>query len=209
MNKPTFQRRTKWNDHYEIVWRLRTDLLKKLYEGGERHPLRLLRLYESILRLSSGAPGIEGFQEDDLYADHLHSNVRLENGSTVIDPAERLPTGPKVLGSVSFLDDWVNFSRLFSTLYMPFLVDFLRKNHFDAVVELGSGLGVNAVRLFYQGGPKVPYYVGEFAQSGTECAQFFSEICDELTIIPFRYDHLCPDLSIVQENSRVFCLGLS
>ena len=208
MNRPTFQLRTSWNNHYETAWRFRADIIKNLYEDGERHPLRILRIYESIVRLSSNAPGHVDYEQDNSYAAHLHSNVRLINNSTNIDPPKHLPTGSPTGIRMSFMDDWIKFSPLFSTVFIPFLADFLRKNHFDAVVELGSGLGVNAVRLFYEGGPKVPYYVGEFSESGTDCAQFFSEICNDFTIVPFRYDHLCPDLSIVRENSRVFVFSI-
>lgn len=193
-----------WNTFYQDAWKSRTDLIKQIYQDGETHPLRVLKKYESILRLSDQPPGLEGHVRDSRYDAGMHSNVATSDGNLVLHQTHHIPTGSRIAKEVVFVDEVIRFSPLFDTVSIKFLADFLRMNDFDAVVELGSGLGANLVRLYYEGGPDVPYYAGEFSESGTECAQFFSDICKDFTLVPFRYDHTKPDLSIVKENKRVF-----
>lgn len=197
-----------WNDFYQDAWKFRTDLIKQIYEDGEHHPLRVLKRFESIFRLSQYAPGHEKYEMDSRYSESLQSNVSKNDGKLSFQQTLLLPTGVSIVKEMAFLDNILHFSPMFDNVFIKFLSDFLRKNEFDAVVELGSGLGANLVRLYYEDGPKIPYYAGEFSESGTECAQFFSEICKDFTIIPFRYDHTKPDLSIVKENKRVFVFSI-
>lgn len=197
-----------WNDFYQNAWGVRTDLIKQIYEDGEHHPLRILKHFESIFRLSERAPGHPNFKMDSLYSESHFSNVSISGDALSFEPIAKYPTGTNLSKEMTFLNQIVHFSPLFDNVFIKFLSDFLRKNEFDAVVELGSGLGANPVRLFYEGGPKVPYYAGEYTKSGTDCAQFLSEICTDFTLVPFHYDHTQPDLSIVKENKRVFVFSI-
>lgn len=197
-----------WNNFYQDAWKARTDLIKQIYEDGEHHPLRIIKRFESIFRLSEYPPGHSNFEMDSIYSEGHFSNVSRSGDALSFEPISRFPTGSRLSKEMAFLDQIIHFSSLFDNVFIKFLSDFLRMNQFDAVVEIGSGLGANLVRLYYEDGPKVPYYAGEFTESGTECAQFFSEICTDFTLIPFHYDHTKPDLSIVKEKSRVFVFSI-
>jgi hypothetical protein len=52
--------------------------------------------------------------------------------------------------------------------HTEFIADYCRNKNFDAIIELGSGYSQNLIRIFNHGGPKVPYYAGEFTENGAQ-----------------------------------------
>lgn len=180
-----------WRDAYETAWRARRDLLAGMIADGESDPHRLVhRLYahERFNVLGVDASGAIRFAPID--------HARNPNKFPL------LPTGVPAFRIVANQDRYT--LAPYYAHPMDFLVDFLRQNPVDAVVELGSGYGRNLVELFYRGGPKgIPYYAGELSESGTEMATMLATKMADLRIMPFRFDHEEPDLAAIAEKSRV------
>jgi len=171
-----------WQDSYESLWAMRHQLIKDLMGSGETHPARLHYLLQWFHRFYDPSGPID------------HANNR--------DGFPLLPTGVPAFRTMVVEDQVVVVP--FYDNPNDFLVDLLIKDKPEAVVELGSGYGRNLIELFYRGGPSgIPYYAGEFTESGTAFADTLGSLSADLPIVPFRFDHNDPDLSIVNESSFV------
>ena len=177
--------------YHEHLWGYRLGLAKDAIEKGETHPLRITKQLLSSYRLNP---------------------VTLNDDGSVT-PAEETSNNPYDFpllptGLPAFRPMWVRSQPGIAPYYqsaVDLLVDFLAQNEFEAVVELGSGYGQNLIELYYHGGPKgIPYYAGEYTESGVElAAQLFSLIDDE-AFVSFPFDIEAPDLSAVKERKKIF-----
>ncbi len=185
-----------WQATYDDAWSVRRDFLASTITEGETDPHRLVhRLYahERFNFMIKDDAGAIGFAP----ADHANNQHKFP----------LLPTGVPAFRVVANQDRFA--LAPFYAHPMDFLVDYLRQNPVDAVVELGSGYGRNLVELFYRGGPKgVPYYAGELSENGTEMARMLAQKAVSWRLVPFRFDHNRPDLSPVAEKGRVLFFTL-
>ncbi len=207
---------TKWNGYYQRAWLKRKKIMSSIINSGEHDPLRVINLLSSILRLSKRMRGTPkelesecdfNFDINNYRSDVVEviRNVTKTKGSSEVIVAyqDMLPSGAPVDALRVHRGKSHVSSSYASCDKMDFIADYCRSNKFDAVIELGSGYCQNLVRLFYKGGPKVPYYGGEFTESGTECAKLLSGLCMDFELIPFRFDFRKPDLSIVPSYNNV------
>lgn len=200
-----------WNDFYEKAWGVRKSIMERMIKEGEKHPLRIISKFESISRFSeqerrvSQEGEVFNFIEDKRYQYPVSSNVLTDNNSRNIQILEpnTLPTGLNIDKKLPHRSGWVQCSEYTYNNNIDFLVDFCRKREFDCVVELGSGYSQNLIKLFYNGGPDVPYYAGEYTESGTQCAQMLSNLDPNLSITAFRFDYKNPDLSNIPKKKNV------
>jgi len=209
-----FSNPTKWNDFYEAAWLKRQEIMSSLIKSGETHPLRIIKLFSSIIRFSTQEfiPD-EGssentrfvFNEDSDYVneDILNVTILKENTAMTVTPSTLLPSGMKADKKHAHRSNYSSVSSYTSCNKIEFLTDYCRERKFDAVIELGSGYGQNLIELFYQGGPRVPYYAGEFTKSGTDCAKMLGNLMLETELIPFRFDFRNPDLSMIPRYKKV------
>jgi hypothetical protein len=114
-----------------------------------------------------------------------------------------LPTGLEVDVIINHKNQELLASSYTSCNHTEFIADYCRNKNFDAIIELGSRHSQNLIRIFNHGGPKVPYYVGEFTESGTQCAQMLADLTDEFKSIPFRFYYKPPDLSNIPKYKNV------
>lgn len=178
-----------WENFYEKAWQARLDKMRAYRDAGENHPLRLIHRFQSFQRLN--------------HAVNTGEKVEFVPAQFNLPPDFISPSGYPFLETITFLDNEIQIPAYYFKQIHLFLADYLANNPVDAVVELGSGYSENLINLYYQGGPKVPYYAGEFTQSGTECAQMLADMSDEMNLIPFRFNHREPDLSAVKEKQNI------
>ncbi len=210
----SFKNPTPWNEFYEKAWLNRQQIMSSIIESGETHPLRVISIFSSILRFSSEE--LKSDQESehdnrfvcDTDSKYIKSDIRnvkiVNNGGCInIIPHENLPAGMLADHRFAHRNKYNIGSSYSDCDKIAFVTDYCRHRKFDAIIELGSGYSQNLIKLFYQGGPKVPYFGGEFTQSGTECAQMLSNLSDEINLTPFRFDFRQPDLSNIPRFERV------
>jgi hypothetical protein len=83
------------------------------------------------------------------------------------------------------------------------ILDYVRKNPVEAIVELGSGFGQNLIKLYYQGCPQIPLFAGELTESGTACCQRISSLKPQMNLSAFRYDFNHPTPPILEGYKRI------
>lgn len=155
-------------------------------------------LEEFIARYQDAYAGICAFKRFE--ADKLMQ----KDGRYVVaeTDGEKFPHGKPILKQLPVLDQYLNVP--FYKDVIEFLLDFIDQDNFDAIVELGSGMGTNLIEMFYRGGPRdIPYYAAEFTESGTRMARNLASHCPEMKFRCFRFDYNAPDLSAVEEKRKV------
>ncbi len=213
----TLDKSTNWSDYYRRAWLKRKKIMSSIIDSGERDPLRVISMLSSMQRLSESMRGTPKhldsgsvFDIDDYRHDvveGIRNVTKKENCSEVIVTHQKLlPSGAPVDVHRVHRDRYYLSSSYTCCDKVDFIADYCRSNKFDAVIELGSGYCQNLVKLFYKGGPRVPYYGGEFTDSGTDCAKLLSGLCVDFELIPFKFDFCKPDLSSIPkyENVLVF-----
>jgi len=167
---------------YDLLWDSRHTFIKNIIGAGETHPLRLHYLLSWFSR---------------------HYDIRgpIDHASNA-DGFPLLPTGVPAFRRMGVGDEFQLLPFYENT--NDFLVDLLSNDKPEAVVELGSGYGKNLLELYYRGGPRgIPYYAGEYTESGTAFAQTLAAQTTDFELIPFRFDHNAPDLTRVKESDFV------
>lgn len=206
MKKP-FENKTVWNEYYENAWDARMNIMKEIIASGEKHPLRVINLFESIMRFSEQHRGEDGkfhYNKDSGLLKSENSNIDFSVESMNIKESDPLPSGANESTIRSYKNSFYVSSSYSMTDKIAFLLDYIRNKEFEAIVELGSGYSGNLIKLFYQGGTEIPYYGGEFTDSGTMCADMLGSLTNEFKLIPFKFDYNCPDFSRIKEKNRIF-----
>lgn len=192
---------------YENAWAVRHQLLSDFIDKGESNPLRLINSLTKIER--------HHILEIDTAGNHLYTprtKVQLpcENVVTSEDrlnldlkDCSTFPTGLNFVTHIALYKQYSAIPNYHLKSEATLILDFIKDMEVDAIVELGCGYGRNLIELFYSGGPKVPYYAGEFTKSGQECIKLISSICNEFELIPFEHNHLKPDLSFLKKHKKI------
>lgn len=184
--------------------------MESIINSGETNPLRVINKFSSVSRFSvEHMPGGAGsefiFEKDKHYRNDDIINVidKGEKHSIDIQSTSLLPTGMAVDRIINHKNQEQIASSYTSCNHPEFIADYCRERDFDAIIELGSGYSQNLIKIFYQGGPNIPYYGGEFTESGTQCAQMLADITDDMELIPFRFDYQAPDFSAIPKFNKV------
>lgn len=179
-----------WEIFYKTAWKERANLAEHLISKGIKDPFILLQTINRYERNYE-----------------LKVNPKSKKPTFIKRSFEGLggtfPTGKPYLKYLPVNEDWLKIP------YYPdpvdFILDFLEGKDFEAIVELGSGHGGNLIELFYRGGPtEIPYYAGEYTESGNQLINIFSSLREDLNLIPFQFDYKKPDLSVVKEKKKLF-----
>jgi hypothetical protein len=177
-----------WQKFYESAWEYRAEVIKRLIADGETDPRRIIALQEN--------------SEKSFWL--RYDNDTIEPVPDAQNPYNfpMLPTDVPLYRAVSVDGKFLKIPNYANII--DFLTDYIRDRSFDAIIELGCGLGQNLVKLYYSGGPKsIPYYAGEFAQSGVEAAHVIASLCNDFSLVPFPFDHCAPDLSPIEETGNI------
>jgi len=174
-----------WRTFYELGWGLRLAFLEQLLDGGEYSIPRCLgRLAQHERRYHYG-----------LEADGTAHFVPKIPGNTPV-----LPTGEPACRSVAFNGQHhVLPSYTYSDL-ASVIVDFATvRGPFDAIIELGCGIGTRLFLSYYSGLPQgVPLFGGELTASGRAAASRLAALDPRIDVRFFPFDHLAPDLSLIR-----------
>lgn len=197
-----------WNHFYESAWDLRKNFIQGKINEGEKSPLRIIRLLEQHERFNtamrSPEDGSVTFVENpSLDAQTLCNLIFDENMDCRISDYRALPTGLPAVEKCTFGDRYHMQCVYSETNKMAFIMDFMRNKKIDAIIELGSGFSQNLFKLYYEGGPDIPYYGGEYTTSGTDCADLLASLLPELKLTNFNYDFNSPNYSAIGEFENV------
>jgi hypothetical protein len=178
-----------WADFYEDAWAFRAAFIEKLIQTGESHPLRLISSLEAKQRKF-------GPESDPKTNSVLFQKRRFDQ------PAG--PSGLPLTKVTSFLGSYLDAPFYAETPLQNYIVDYFDEHGpFDAIVELGCGFGQNLFKIFYNGGPRIPYFGGELTQSGVSLAKRLGGFASAGQFSFFQFNHLTPDLSQLPRFKKV------
>lgn len=203
-----------WDFFYESAWKTRLEKIKEFMADGPTNPLRVIGQLNSFERYHSFYVGYNTAGEkagsysrfENIRAGEIR-NLLTQGGSFNFDmeASQFLPNGQPIYENIPFGGGIVPVPRYHFTRGLDrLLADYLQSRKFDAIVELGGGYGQNLFELYYAGGPRVPYYSGEFTKSGFEACSLLNTLTHEFEVKPFYFNHENPDLSPIREKGRVF-----
>lgn len=197
-----------WESFYEKAWAFRRDFFEAKIAEGERNPLRLIHLLDQrerfyTTRFAGLGKELELIKRENIPEGRI-SNLDFDpGGAWVVKDFSLLPTGVSAAAKGVFSSDYFTHSSYMHCDKIAVLADLVMRHDFDAVIELGSGYSQNLFKLHYQGGPKIPYYGGEYTESGTECAKMLGALQEDMSLTNFRYDFNQPDYSAIGEHENV------
>lgn len=194
----------KWEAFYESAWEIRRQFFEQKIGEGETSALRLIRMLEQMERFYKVMISPEGtpffVKRTDRHEHDGARNVEVgEDGRCHIQAYKTLPTGVPVAERAAFSMDYYVHSSYESTNKIAFIVDYLREKNFDAIIELGSGYGQNLIRLHYEGGPQIPYWAGEYTESGQACCELLAGLETNVSLNSFAFDFNSPDFSKIKK----------
>ncbi|WP_069633145.1 hypothetical protein [Campylobacter pinnipediorum] len=173
-----------WQKFYENAWAFRADFMRSLLNKGK------LNTYQIIHKLSN----MERLYELSMTTadESVQWNAREFKDDNKLDFAN-IPIATNTSAYGNLLTVPYHFSYNFSDL----LIDIYDKTGpYDSIVELGCGYGRNLFEIFYRGGPvDVPYFGGEFTNSGVQIATELATATPHMKTKFFHFNHLEPDLS--------------
>lgn len=179
-----------------------------IINSGVSHPLRVIHLFESIVRHSSVNRREDGVFEYEIDEKRIAKQSMQDLNESIseglgIEITNLLPNGISVSKVRAHIDHYYRASTYSVCNKIAFLADYIRDKEYDAIIELGSGYSGNLIKLYYQGGPKIPYFGGDYTESGTETAMMLSTLTDEFELTPFRFDFCQPDFSMFQKFKKI------
>lgn len=177
-----------WREFYENAWQARLAYLSRLIEEGETDPLRCLQLLFALERKHS-----------------LHMDVgtrKVTWDRLPMDRSKLLPSGVETSRVASGLGRFVEVPAYTNSSIPEFLVDFIdERGPFDAVIELGCGIGRRIIELYYYGIPKdTKLFGGEMTQSGVAAARQLAALKPDIQAEFFQFDHVKPCLNPIKER---------
>jgi hypothetical protein len=191
---------------YELAWKVRRDLVERWCAEPGANALRVLKrleLHEARYQLVLDR--VEDTRTGTLFFTGAHRWTPYHN-----DPAGQLPTGVPPFVTVAMRDREVTlpFYADLGGIAARWLAHHCQDHAYDAIVELGCGTGRNIFSLFYNGGPRGPYYAAELTASGRDLVQRLAglEPAMALTVVPF--DHKAPDLSFLPPCRRLLIFSV-
>jgi hypothetical protein len=180
-----------WRTYYAAAWTFKLNYRMHLIDQGESHPLRLTQLLHQTERkyLLNQNQKTNAFGWQKLNYDNV------------------MPSGTPESRETSYKGTILEVPFYAETNYMAFVNDFLQEiGNVDCILELGSGYGNNLFNLYYQGGPKVPYFGGELSLAGQRIGQTLTDLDKNLDFSFHQFDHIAPDLSWLPDFNKVFVM---
>jgi hypothetical protein len=178
-----------WLDFYEKAWKARAQYIQSRIEAGEKDPFAIMH---QLNRFESS----KVFGVDRGSGAGIFHHVKIQEEDTTY------PTGRPFILPTSVGETF--YQRPFYQHQMDFLLDYIDGRKFSAIVELGAGYGQNLIDMQYKGGQRnIPYYAGEYTESGRELTETLGKLNPALNLKSFFFDHKAPNLDIVKEKSDI------
>jgi hypothetical protein len=178
-----------WRTFYESAWHERAQYINGLIEAGEHSIVRCINRLRAkerrfVLIAEEDCNGLTWRQKFDITATgYLPSGVPINTSRSLEGKPARIPfyTNPALT---------------------EFILDFyFESGPYDAIIELGSGLGASLFETYYAGLPAdLPLFGGELTESGVALSRRLAALDAHLNAVFFHFDHLAADLSIIKER---------
>ena len=191
------KQRDYWRTFYAEQWRFRQHFIEEKIQGGETNAMRLLGMLEKFERKNA-------IVQDQIFTTDgvvVTSRIRPQTFSEELTPA-----GVPAFRESSLRGNVVKVPFHLPDAYVNFLTDVIDESGpFDAILELGCGLGRNLLGIFHAGGPGgIPYLGGELTPCGVDLANRLGGLVPGLNMRAHPFDHLSPDLSFLPQVERLF-----
>jgi len=178
---------------YEVAWEARRQLIEKWCAERPTNPLRVLKKLESHEARYMLILDRVGRKGEILFSGKYAWSARH------LDKAALLPTGVPPFVEVAIRDRAVMVPSYADMAGAParWIADHCQGRAYDAIVELGSGLGRNLFATYYYGGPPGPYHACEFTESGRRTTELLASLDSGMNVATHAFDHKAPDLSFL------------
>jgi len=181
-----------WQDFYEKAWAIRAKFMSDCLDEG-------MNSYQAVNMLSKmermNVLGMDNNSGEMIW----YKKETFENN--VLNFAQ-VP----IIRISSRLDKEIIVPFHSSFAVADMLIDIFDKTGpYDSITELGCGYGRNLFEIFYKGGAtNVPYYGGEFTESGVEIATKLAAATPKMNAKFFHFNHLEPNLDGFDFGERAF-----
>lgn len=190
---------------FDLLWQGRMELLDSILDTGETSLARVLALFRNrqLYRILSldGIPQPDGSTILNGTWRWLPTTYIPEN-----HPGPPLPNGRPSLSRTQILGGLAitPFHAPYDNVPVSYLLDVLRRDPVDAIIELGSGAGQRLFELYLNGGPaNIPYFGAELHASGRALAERMAALEPALDFRSLTLDLKAPDLSALAGYRRV------
>ena len=189
-----------WRNHYESQFANAARLLDEIIEGGETNAFRVFNILQRRLNEITPSTAI---------GDDGKSVFQVKKAQTP-DSESMLPSNRPAFYLATLLGKPMRVSWYVDVHGQAgrFLTDYL-SNHPDiqAVVELGSGTGLNIFHAYFSGCPSgVRWYAAEQSESGRDITRRIAELEPNLDVRVQEFDLTNPDFSWLKEPGPVLFL---
>ncbi len=184
-----------WQDFYEGAWGARAKVIKEYMASG-LSPIQAINRLEAMQRKS-----------DFRY----HADINSYSWITKDGDKNEFSGTPDMRHS-SFQGDHIMVPQYAWFNMLDFVADCIEniniKEPVSSIIELGSGLGNNLIKLFHSGvAPNLPYFGGEYTKSGVAIGQYLADNTPNMNAKFFHFNHLKPKLQIdAGEHAFIFTI---
>ncbi|QKF62265.1 hypothetical protein CMCT_0091 [Campylobacter mucosalis] len=176
-----------WQNFYERAWAYRAEFMRKCLRGGANSCQAIGELAKMerthVLSMNDNK-------------DVSWEKLNIEGGNSLSFANVPILQYSSTNGKEIIIPYHTNYN------FSDFLIDvFDGSGGYDCIVELGCGYGRNLFHIFYNGGARdVPYFGGEFTQSGVGIAQDLAKATPGMDATFFHFNHLEPNVDIIKEH---------
>lgn len=195
---------------YRVLWHARGLLIDRIVATGETGLARVLALFHAHsrrfeLQLATGETVDATGKVAKFFSGGGAWHPRPTDAGRH-PPCTALPGGvplyawTKVAGTNAILPTHGSYDYLVTR----HVVDLARQRAFDAIVELGSGIGERLFEVYLSGGPRgIPYYGAEVWETGRAVADRLAALEPGLDFRSVPFDMHTPDFSFLRGHRRV------
>lgn len=190
---------------FSVLWAGRRALVDTLVHGGETSLARVLGLMNTHQRRFELAAEVA---PTDQGGEMLTGNTFYRPKVTDLTrhPAAILPDGRPLLNRTVIAGTCTvaPHHAPYDQVAVRTLLELTYSQAFDAIVELGSGMGQRLFELYLSGGPaNIPYFAAELFASGRDIAERLAGLEPRLDFRSVAFDFKQPDLSFLAGFRRV------
>lgn len=194
---------------FRSLWELRGRLLDSVIDGGETSLARVLGLFQTFSRrhrltLETASTTLPDGSTVEVITGNGTWKPKVPAPEE--HPPARMPDGTPLLSftRIAGAETIRPFAGDYDRVGVRYLLDLVRTQRFDAIVELGSGLGERLFELYLGGGPAhIPYFGAEYWESGRRVADRLAALEPKLDFRSVPFDLSQPDFSFLDGFGRV------
>lgn len=207
---------------FRYLWELRGRLLSDIIDSGETSLVRALGMFQAHCRRHRLDLQVATAERDN------GEIIRMLTGAgdwtpmglepEAHPPGAALPDGKPLLSwtSIAGARTIRPAAANYDHVGVRYLLELSRTHEFDAIVELGSGLGERLFELYLAGGPAhIPYFGAEYWESGRAAADRLAALAPQLDFRSIAFDLSRPDFGFLRgyrrvllfSNSAIYCVS--